>query len=187
MPGGRLIAGIERLEWLVGRVNWLTLGLLKGLSIAILAVMTAIIVCAVFFRYVLNDAIIWSEEIAKFLMVWMTFMAAPIGLKMGAHVAIEVLLVRLEGRWRALLQVAIYMAIISLMVVFVKEGMFLTNNAKIQRASTVDVSIFYVYAAMPIGCAVMALVAFEFMLGAIKGIIDPSRVEEPEALPPMAE
>jgi TRAP-type C4-dicarboxylate transport system permease small subunit len=66
-------------------------------------------------------------------------------------------------------------------------GIFLTWNARIQRHSTVDISILYVYMAMPIGCAAMGLVALEQLLGAIKGVFDPSRVKEREADFPLTE
>ena len=123
----------------------------------------------------MNDAIPWSEEIAKFVMVWMTFMAAPVGLSLGAHIAIDALANVLRGRLYFILQIWIFSAIIALMAMFVDEAWFLTKNASIQRASTIDVSIFYVYLAMPIGCAVTALVSLEYWLNALKGLIDPAR------------
>lgn len=177
----------ERLEMLVGQLNRVVLELFKRLLIAILAIMTGIVVASVFFRYVLNDALPWSEEIAKFFMVWLTFLAAPVGLSRGAHVAIEALSARLSGRINQMLQAIIFILIIWLMVVFVDEGSFLTWNARIQRHSTVDLSISYVYVAMPIGCAAIALVALEYLLGAIKGIFDPSRVKERQIDYPMSE
>ncbi|MBV40139.1 MAG: hypothetical protein CMM23_16015 [Rhodospirillaceae bacterium] len=177
----------ERLEYLVGRFNWATLGLFKWSLVVILAVMTGVVVVSVFCRYVLNDALPWSEEIAKFLMVWLTFMAAPVGLSRGAHVAIEAISGNLKGRARQALLAIIFMLVIWLMVVFVDAGSFLTWNARIQRHSTVDLSILYVYVAMPIGCAAVAVVALEYLLGAIKGVFDPSRVKERSTDLPMAE
>ena len=173
-----MVSALEALERLLGRLNWALLNLSKGAAIALLTLMTGIIVANVFYRYVLNDAIPWSEEIAKFVMVWMTFIVAPVGLKMGAHIAIDALANVLKGRVYFLLQVWIFSAIISLMLMFVDEAWFLTQNASIQRASTIDVSIFYVYLAMPIGCAVTALVSLEFWLNAVKGVIDPSRATD---------
>lgn len=169
---------IEVLERWVGRFNWLILSICKGLAVALLILMTGIIISSVFCRYVLNDAIPWAEEIAKFVMVWMTFMVAPVGLKMGAHIAIDALANRLKGRVFQLLQMGIFMFVITLMAMFVDEASFLAWNARIQRASTIDVSILYVYAAMPIGCAVTACVAFEFWLNALKCLIYPSRAVE---------
>jgi len=170
--------GLELLEQLVARVNSVLLACAKVLAIACLVVMLVIVNYAVFKRYVLDDALPWSEEIAKFVMVWLTFMAAPIGLKVGAHVGIEALVKFLRGRLRQVLLVLIFASIISLMYVFISEGVFMTWNARIQRASTVDISIFYVYICIPIGCSLVAMVAFEFLLGAIKGVIDPSKAIE---------
>ena len=170
---------LEAVEWFLGRLN---AGLLAGarwLSITCVILMLVIVNLAVFQRYVMDDALAWSEEIAKFVMVWLTFMTAPLGLKVGAHVGIEALTQFLKGRPRQLLMAFIFASIIALMYVFVTEGWFMTWNARIQTASTIDISIFYVYICMPIGCSVVALVAFEFLLGAIKGIIDPSKAPEP--------
>lgn len=177
----------ERLEILVGQVNRIVLEIFKWLLIAILAIMTGIVVTSVFFRYVLNDALPWSEEIAKFFMVWLTFLAAPVGLSRGAHVAIETLSTYLSGRIHQMVQAIVFALIIWLMVVFVDEASFLTWNARIQRHSTVDLSISYVYVAMPIGCAAIALVALEYLLSAIKGVFDPSRVKERHIDYPMSE
>jgi TRAP-type C4-dicarboxylate transport system permease small subunit len=177
----------ERFENYVGRFNGVMLGIFKWSVVAVLIIMTSIVFVAVIFRYGLNDALPWSEEIAKFFMVWLTFLAAPVGLSRGSHVAIETLSSYLGGRPRQVVQAFVFMSIIALMVIFVKEGTFLTWNARIQRHSTVDLSILYVYMAMPIGCAATALVAFEYFLGACKGIIDPSRAKERQANYPMIE
>ena len=166
---------LEAVEWFVNRLNC---GLLEGakwLSIICVVLMLGIVNIAVFQRYVMDDALAWSEEIAKFVMVWLTFMSAPIGLKLGAHVGIEAFVQYLKGRARQCLLVLIFMGIIALMYVFITEGWFMSWNARIQTASTIDISIFYVYICMPIGCSLVALVAFEFMLGALKGVIDPTK------------
>ncbi|MCA8926671.1 MAG: TRAP transporter small permease [Alphaproteobacteria bacterium] len=170
-----MVDAIGFVERLVGGLNRLLLLLCKAAAVLLLAVMTGIIIASVFCRYVLSDAIPWSEEIAKFVMVWMTFIVAPVGLSLGAHIAIDALANALKGRLYFLLLVGVFGAIIALMLMFVDQATFLTQNARIQRASTIDVSISYVYAAMPIGCAVTALVALEFWLNALKGVIDPAR------------
>ena len=159
------------LAWLNDRI----IVAFKWFAIFLLALMLVIVDIAVFMRYGLNDALAWSEEIAKFVMVWLTFIVAPIGLRMGAHVGIEVVLGQLRGRFRQFLLMMIFAGVIALMVVFVKEGAFMTWNARIQRASTIDISIFYVYICMPIGSFAVAMVALEYMINAVRGIIDPAK------------
>ena len=166
---------LEKLEFWLTRVNDWILVVFKWLVILLLALMLLIVDLAVFMRYVMNDALAWSEEIAKFVMVWLTFFAAPIGLRMGAHVGIEVLVGNLKGRPRQLVLILIFAGIISLMYVFVTEGVFLSWNARIQRASTIDISILYVYMCMPIGSFVVAMVALEYLVNAVRGLIDPDK------------
>ena len=172
---------LETLETAITRLNDRMLVGLKWLVILLLGLMLLIVDVAVFMRYVMNDALAWSEEIAKFVMVWLTFFAAPIGLRMGAHVGIEVLIGNLRGRIRQLLLLLIFAGIIGLMVVFVKEGAFMTWNARIQRASTIDISIFYVYMCMPIGSFAVGLVALELMVNALRGLIDPDNARPQQA------
>lgn len=165
------------------RFNNLVLTGFKGFVIGLLGAMTLIVIAGVFCRYVLGNALPWSEELAKFLMVWMTFVAAPIALKSGALVAIGTLTDRLRGRAYSLMLLLVYLTIISLMVVFIKDGGFLTWNARIQRASTFNLSISYVYIAMPIGALVILTVALEMFVRSLRGVLDPSLTDAgPETL-----
>lgn len=80
-----LLALLAPLEWVNSRV--LALGRL--LAITALAIMVCFILSQVFFRYVMNDALNWSEEGARFLMLWMTGLIAPMAYRQGGFVAID--------------------------------------------------------------------------------------------------
>lgn len=43
----------------------------------------------VFFRYVLNNSLSWSEELAKYLFVWMTFLGAALCLRDKIHIGVD--------------------------------------------------------------------------------------------------
>ena len=98
---------------------------------------------------------------------------------MGAHVGIEVLVGNIKGRLRQLTLILIFAGVIALMFVFVKEGTFMTWNARIQTASTIDISILYVYICMPIGSFVVGMVALEYLINAVRGLIDPDKARTP--------
>ena len=166
-----IVAALGKIESILGGINGAVLRLFRWLALSILAVMTAIVLSGVFFRYVLDDALAWSEEIAKFLMVWMTFIAAPIAYKTGALVAIEAFPRALKGRVREVLLVIIEAIVITLMLVFIIKGTFLAQNASIQRASTINLSIMYVYAAMPVGAFMVLMVAAQSMVASLRYIL----------------
>jgi TRAP-type C4-dicarboxylate transport system permease small subunit len=68
-----------------------------------LVLMTLIIGAQVFFRYVLNDSIIWSEPAAVILMGWFIFLGAAVGIREGYHLSFDVLLYLVPERGKLVL------------------------------------------------------------------------------------
>ncbi|MCK0150779.1 TRAP transporter small permease [Marivita sp. S6314] len=64
-----------------------------GRWIAVLAIglMVVAILLQVFFRYILGNALPWPEELAIFLMLWMTAAIAPSAYRRGGFVALEII------------------------------------------------------------------------------------------------
>lgn len=62
-----------------------------------LALMTILISLQVLFRYVLSSPLAWTEELARFTFIWMTFVASILASVSGEHVAITMLQERLKG------------------------------------------------------------------------------------------
>lgn len=79
------------LLWPLERVNTIVLGLCRAIAMSALAIMVCLMLGQVFFRYVLNDAPNWTEEGARFGMLWMTGLMAPLAYRMGGFVAIDML------------------------------------------------------------------------------------------------
>ena len=73
------------------RVNDVVLSLGRWIGMAALAIMVCLILGQVFFRYVLNDAPNWTEEGARFCMLWMTGLLAPLAMRLGGFVSIDML------------------------------------------------------------------------------------------------
>jgi len=69
--------------------NDVVLAVGRILAAAALAIMVAFILAQVFFRYVLNDALPWPDEAARFAMLWMTGLIAPTAFRRGGFVAID--------------------------------------------------------------------------------------------------
>ena len=63
----------------------------RAVGIVAVALMVVAILIQVFFRYVLNNALPWPDEAARFCMLWMTGMMAPTAFRSGGFVAIDML------------------------------------------------------------------------------------------------
>lgn len=69
--------------------NDLVLPVGRGLAVICIGLMVVCILIQVFFRYVLNNALPWPDEAARFLMLWMTGFIAPSAYRIGGFVAID--------------------------------------------------------------------------------------------------
>lgn len=137
----------------------------RWIVIAMLAIMAATISVQVFFRYALNDSIDWADEVSRLTFVWVVFLALPHGLKVGAHVGID-LVVRLVStsvqQWLFRFTSAIGAA---LMVVVAAQGIFTSYQTWDQPLSTINAPAALFYVAVIIGASHAALHLLRFTFG----------------------
>lgn len=71
------------------------------------------------FRYVLLEPLIWSEEAARYLLIWLSFTAGGVALRDGLHPRISYFSDRFPARWRHSLNVFLVIAIAAFLVAFI--------------------------------------------------------------------
>ncbi len=77
------------------KIEDITLRIINGLIVACLAIMLAMVFLNASLRYILNSGITVSEEIARWLFVWMTFLGAIVAVKKHLHLGVDILVRRL--------------------------------------------------------------------------------------------
>ncbi|MDR1536264.1 MAG: TRAP transporter small permease [Planctomycetota bacterium] len=70
-------------------------GLIKWASIALLGTMTFLVFLNVVLRYLFNSSIIVSEEVGRYMFVWMTFLGSIVALSENSHIKVDILVDRL--------------------------------------------------------------------------------------------
>ncbi len=138
------------------------------LSRAAVVAMTALVLVQIVLRYILNVPLPWVEEMTVFLMIWMAFMGAAVGVRRGTHIAMTMLVERLP---RGLARVIFYVstvAIIAFAGVVVWQGVLLVISVGNQRSAALGVSMTYPYLIVPLG-------AFLIILQACANVVDPPR------------
>ena len=75
--------------YILARVNGPVLALGRWIGAALMGGMVVVILVQVFFRYVLNDALAWTEELSRFMMLWMVGLMAPTAFRHGGFVSID--------------------------------------------------------------------------------------------------
>lgn len=136
---------------------------MKASLFSITGTMTVVVLAGVFFRYVLVAPLPWSEELARYLMVWGASLGASVAFEQGSHVAVTVLLDKFPGTVGKVLTWAAHIVIIVFMAVVVKEGFALARELRIQESTAMEVPMTWPYLAIPVGCLfilIQALIAF---------------------------
>lgn len=64
---------------------------LRTVLSVMIAVFTAVILISIFFRYVLNNSLVWSEQVCRYIYVWMVMLAMPVVYRAKANVAFDML------------------------------------------------------------------------------------------------
>jgi len=99
----------------IGFVNETLLRIGRAIGAFAVALMVIAILVQVWFRYVLNNALPWPDEAARFCMLWMTGLMAPTAFRRGGFVAIEMLgrfLPRILGQVLSLALLVISIAVL---------------------------------------------------------------------------
>ena len=85
--------------------------------------MVAAILIQVFFRYVLNNALPWPDEAARFLMLWMTGLMAPSAYRWGGFVAIDLFRDLMGLRTGSIFNLVILIVSLAVLVVALQLGL----------------------------------------------------------------
>ncbi|SLN24229.1 Tripartite ATP-independent periplasmic transporters, DctQ component [Aquimixticola soesokkakensis] len=110
---------------LIVPLSWLNDCVLRGaraIGMVAVAAMVIAILLQVFFRYVLNNALPWPDEAARFCMLWMTGLMAPTAFRRGGFVAIDTVPLMLPARPAQMLALVLLALSLAVMVIAVQIG-----------------------------------------------------------------
>ena len=118
---------------------------------ALIGVITLQIVSRVLFT-----AVGWTEEVARFLLVWITFLAGTLAFQRGRHIAVTFMVDALPGRLRQIARLAALLVVLAFMITLIVIGYRYMQVQSFQKSASLRLSMTYVYAVMPICAAIMA-------------------------------
>lgn len=164
------------LDWVItalARFNELFASVAKYISLVLIAVMTLSVLVQVFFRYVLNNPLSWTEEASIFMMIWMAFLVAPFAYRSGANVSIEIIRDLFKGRAQWLLQIVLTFLVLYLLFILFERSIAHSANGLRSSAKSIPIKMIWVYIAMPIGIGGMIVVSVEILLRSLRQLIAP--------------
>lgn len=144
----RLVLQLDR--WLSGAA-W-------GLACVLLALITAFGLWQVLARFVFSQPTTWTEEAMRRLLIWMVMLGVVVAFRRGALVSVDLMLRLSSGAWRRTVQAIITGVSLAYLAVLLRYGIELVVRVRFQTFASVELSMSWAYAALPVG-ALLSMVA----------------------------
>jgi len=141
--------------------------LLSALLIASVLVLLIPVSLQIFSRHTsLIPSYIWTEEMARFLFVWMVMIGAMLGVREAAHFEVDVWPRSLSRRGRALLDIVSGLAVLVFALAFLWWGISFTRFAWNRFSELAELPLWMIHIAWPIAGGTWALFQGERLVAA---------------------
>lgn len=118
-------------------------------------------------RFVLSKPSSFSEEMARFLLIWIGFLGAAYAYKRGAHLGLDIVTAKLQGMRKRIARVFIELMVLgfvlSVMIYGGTKIVFLTYELK-QLSAALQIPMAFVYLVIPLSGALIAFFAVEALI-----------------------
>lgn len=179
-------------------VNSVLLAVGRSIAWVLIGLMTVTILYQVVLRYAFNSAPNWTEEFARFMMLWMTGLIAASGYRWGGFVSIDMAVRALPRIPALVLTLVLLMLAQTVMVVGANigwsevtgfSGTFKTASLKTFFFPSIEDGLSFGWAKMPrshmmasllVGLWLLILINVELMLKCIIQIFDPDATFAPD-------
>lgn len=129
--------------------------------VLLVAALVVVIWVSVFTRYVTDDPIAWGEQVAKYFMIWAAFLGASLGLREGAHIAVNLLVEAVPRPLQKVFEIVAVALTAAFLGVCLVYGALFTYKVRDHSDPLVwEMPMSFAYAAIPAGCLLMLVQLF---------------------------
>ena len=158
--------------------------LLSWLLMVSVGVLVVPVSLQIFSRYTaLIPSYIWTEELARFLFVWMVMIGAMLGIREGAHFEVDVWPQAMARRSRALLDLFVSVAVLVFALAFVWWGIAFTRFAWNRFSELAELPLWMIHIAWPLAGASWLLFQGERLAASLGVLFGPEPDREREGAP----
>jgi TRAP-type C4-dicarboxylate transport system permease small subunit len=158
-------------------LDWIT-AIVKYVMLVQASMIFFIICLAVFTRYLLNYVPSWSEEVPRYLLVWISYLGAGLAVKYKEHISLDFFFNLMPIRARQVGHLILNVLIAIVGVIMLVFGIGLVRQFGDDLMESIAVKNFWLYLAMPISGGLMVLYIIQ---DTWKGVLGLGEEKEPES------
>ncbi len=146
----------KREGW-IDRVSYRADRVARFLVALMMAVMSAIVLFGVFNRFIFKIPISWTEEIAKYLLIWISMIGSAVAVRIGGHVGVGLIVTKLKEKPRTVIVWINQLAIVGFVVVLIYLGTKVSIKELHTFGYTTRIPMFWPLLAIPVGCLMILI------------------------------
>lgn len=158
---------------------------LARVSVILMTALVFTVLFQVFMRFVVQSPVTFTEELSRFLLIWLGLFASAYAYRLRLHLALDLLVLKLQGDRRKALNVCIHSLIglfaLGVLVYGGSQLVWLTYILQ-QYSAALGVSMSVVYSVLPISGLAITIYAADFILQEL-GLVQADRLPEKQVAP----
>ena len=174
---------LRKLGLVLNRINGGVEKIAVNMAWVMLLAITLLNIVQVFYRYVLNNALSWSEEASLWMMVWITFVILPVAYHKGLNISMMFFRDMLKkNRAEFVIRCLFHCIVITIAVICAYQAWVMFKGGFRIELPALEVTKAWVYAVMPPAWLLLILAALGGIARDLIGIFDPEAARAAEAL-----
>ncbi|AWE06163.1 hypothetical protein DCE79_01635 [Lysinibacillus sp. 2017] len=138
----------------------------KLLAVILMTTMLCSIALGVFFRYIFGNPLTWSDELAVYMLIWLTFVGGSMSVKTLRAASLDLLFEKMSLLWKRIFLVVGYLCVMIFagVVAYMAIQWISNPSVKTQISPGLKISMFLPYLAVPFGMICLLIHAFHHFL-----------------------
>jgi len=120
------------------------------IAITLAAIMVLTVLVGVFFRYVLRNSLGWTEELARYLMIWTALLSISIGIKDKEHVGIQLIIRNVPIKYAKVIYFLVNSVVLFFLIVLSYKGLSVALRAISQLSLGLGISMVWPLLSIPV-------------------------------------
>lgn len=144
------VSMIEKIRKVFNRVE-------DFLTIGITLVLVVVVFLQVVFRYFFNSPLAWSEELARYVFIWLVYISAAVVLRDDSHMSMDFFATRMPKKYRVVVDIVTKSLIALFMIMCIVQSGTLIKITMSQASPSLSIPMGLIYLALPVSFVLMIL------------------------------
>ncbi|SLM18152.1 putative 2,3-diketo-L-gulonate TRAP transporter small permease protein YiaM [uncultured spirochete] len=122
-----------------------------------LAIMFLSVMAGVISRYILKSPLFWTDELSRYLMIYMVFFGSALSFRADKHPSLTFIIDKLPKKWRLIWDLVIDLLLMAILVLLIWGALDMITSGPVGFTPSLRIKFTWVYWAIPLGSISMLI------------------------------